>query len=72
MRTYSTAFERGADLPLVKIDRHQIQQVLINIMLNAIHAMEKGGALTVRTSWRTAGGWGSTLRTPEWGSPRRI
>jgi signal transduction histidine kinase len=30
--------------------------VLINIMLNAIHAMEKGGALTVRTSLADSGG----------------
>ena len=51
-----TSFERGAALPLVKIDRHQIQQVLINIMLNAIHAMEKGGALTVRTFLADSGG----------------
>ena len=43
------SFERGEKLPRIKIDRHQIQQVLINIMLNAIHAMDKGGALTVRT-----------------------
>ena len=42
-------FERGKDLPQIKIDRHQIQQVLINIMLNAIHAMDKGGELTVQT-----------------------
>ncbi len=57
-----TAFEQGADLPLVKIDRHQIQQVLINIMLNAIHAMEKGGALTVRTFPANGGGVGIEVK----------
>jgi signal transduction histidine kinase len=57
-----TAFERGTALPLVKIDRHQIQQVLINIMLNAIHAMEKGGALTVRTFLADSGGVGIDIR----------
>ena len=53
-----TSFERGEKLPQVKLDRHQIQQVLINIMLNAIHAMDKGGALTVRTFLTESGGSG--------------
>lgn len=45
----SAVFERGQGLPKVRIDVHQIQQVLINLMLNSIQAMEKGGTLTVRT-----------------------
>lgn len=57
-----TAFERGKALPLVKIDRHQIQQVLINMMLNAIHAMDKGGALTVRTFITDSGGLGIEVK----------
>lgn len=57
-----TSFERGVELPLVKIDRHQIQQVLINIMLNAIHAMDKGGALTVRTFLTDNGGVGIEVK----------
>jgi PAS domain S-box-containing protein len=57
-----TSFERGEDLPQIKIDRHQIQQVLINIMLNAIHAMEKGGALTVRTLSTENGGVGIEVK----------
>ncbi len=44
-----TSFERGEGLPLLRIDKHQIQQVLINIMLNAIQAMEGSGKLSVRT-----------------------
>jgi PAS domain S-box-containing protein len=42
-------FEKGQDLPKVRIDIHQIQQVFINLMLNSIQAMEKGGTLTIRT-----------------------
>jgi signal transduction histidine kinase len=45
----SSVFQRGENLPLLRIDAHQIQQVLINLVLNAIQAMEGGGVLTVRT-----------------------
>jgi PAS domain S-box-containing protein len=37
-------------LPLVRADFDQIQQVLINIILNATQAMPKGGNLTITTS----------------------
>jgi two-component system NtrC family sensor kinase len=42
-------FEKGKELPRLRIDSHQIQQVLINLMLNAIQAMTRGGMLTLRT-----------------------
>lgn len=45
----SLEFLREENLPKVWIDIHQIQQALINLMLNAIQAMEKGGKLTLRT-----------------------
>ncbi len=38
------------DLPLVMADFDKIQQVLINIILNAIQAMPDGGNLTITTS----------------------
>ncbi len=44
-----TRLDLGQGLPPVRIDAHQIQQVLINILINAIQAMEDGGFLTVRT-----------------------
>jgi signal transduction histidine kinase len=37
------------DLPTVLVDRGQIQDVFFNIIMNACHAMEKGGTLTIRT-----------------------
>lgn len=45
----SLEFFRGENLPNIWIDTYQIQQVLINLMLNAIQSMEKGGRLTIRT-----------------------
>ena len=49
---YSIAMlpELAADMPKIKADRVQLQQVFMNLMLNAIEAMnESGGDLTVRS-----------------------
>lgn len=37
------------DLPRVHVDKNQIQQVFVNLIMNAIHAMAEGGQFTVRT-----------------------
>jgi len=42
--------ELARDLPPALVDVKQIQQVLFNIIINAIQAMEDGGTLTVKTS----------------------
>jgi PAS domain S-box-containing protein len=43
------------DLPLVRIDRDQLQQVVLNMVMNAAQAMEDGGGLTITT--RAREGW---------------
>ena len=42
----------GEGLPPVQIDENKIEQVFINVCTNAIHAMPKGGRLTIKTSIR--------------------
>lgn len=37
-------------LPLIKGDPHQLQEVLINLFINAYQAMPKGGTLTIGTA----------------------
>jgi PAS domain S-box-containing protein len=66
----SYVFEQGQGLPKVRIDIHQIQQVLINLMLNAIQAMENGGTLSVRTFLEDGEGVGIEVRDTGMGIPR--
>ena len=39
----------GHALPSLMIDRHMIEQVLMNLILNAVQAMKDGGQLSIRT-----------------------
>jgi len=50
-------------LPLVPIDPTQIQQVLVNLIKNAMQAMTKGGILTVATGEGSDGVWVSIADT---------
>ena len=42
-----TALE--SEMPEIMIDRHMMEQVLMNLILNAIQAMRTGGVLSIRT-----------------------
>ena len=50
-------------LPATPIDANQIQQVLVNLIKNAIQAMTKGGTLTVQTGEGSEGVWVSVADT---------
>ncbi|HZR16858.1 MAG TPA: ATP-binding protein [Verrucomicrobiae bacterium] len=51
-----------AHLPPVKMDRGKIEQVFINLLINALQAMSPGGVLTVTTR---AGQFGEDLKVNE-------
>lgn len=42
--------ELSPEVPELLIDRHMMEQVLMNLILNAIQAMKAGGVLSIRTS----------------------
>ncbi|MFZ5585194.1 MAG: ATP-binding protein [Thermodesulfobacteriota bacterium] len=49
------ARDLGRGLPLVRVDRDQLQQVVLNMVMNAAQAMDGGGRLTIKT--RAKDGW---------------
>jgi PAS domain S-box-containing protein len=52
LNSVSMRTELSSDLPKVMADRVQLQQVCLNLMLNAIEAMkDTGGELTIRSGW---------------------
>ncbi len=45
--------EPGSDIPLVTVDKNRIEQVCLNLLLNAIQAMPEGGVLKIRLQQKT-------------------
>ena len=48
--TIALEFKPGAELGLVKADQGQIEQILMNLAVNARDAMPQGGGISIRTS----------------------
>jgi PAS domain S-box-containing protein len=61
--------EVSPTLPLVEASRGHLQQVWLNVMINAIEVMPQGGRLTVRTQPVTLGGHGGAMITFEDSGP---
>ena len=53
----------GHQLPLAPIDGTQMQQMLVNLVKNAMQAMTKGGTLTLATGESSEGVWVSVADT---------
>lgn len=51
MRRHNISLNKNYEenLPLVYLDDHQIEQVIINIIINAMDATEKGGSINIET-----------------------
>ena len=57
--------KRYADSPVIQANQDEILQVLVNLMINAIHAMKAGGALTLGSECQNGS---VTLRITDTGS----
>jgi two-component system, NtrC family, sensor kinase len=53
-KTIEIVMDEGRNLPRIRANANQVQQVVINLCTNAIDAMPEGGKLTIRTV-RSAG-----------------
>jgi signal transduction histidine kinase len=55
MEAQGVSLERNysPDLPPIPMDREQMKQVFLNLMLNAAQAMDRGGKLTIHTALRS-------------------
>jgi len=56
--------EYARDCPLVQADRDALYQAFVNLMTNAVDAMETGGRLTLRVGWHHGGDPMGSPRAP--------
>jgi signal transduction histidine kinase len=47
-------YRPGENIPLVNLDKGQIQQSVINLIINAIEATDPGGSITVTTAYKSS------------------
>ncbi len=45
-------YEPGADIPPVQLDKGQIQQSIINLIINAVEATDAGGSISISTAYK--------------------
>ena len=62
-RRLTVKVKLAAQLPLAQLDDIQLQQVLVNLIKNAMQAMTKGGVLTIQTGASADGVWVSVADT---------
>lgn len=49
-KNVNISMHHGRELGWVKVDHNQLEQVLMNLVVNASHAMPRGGEVSIRTS----------------------
>jgi nitrogen fixation negative regulator NifL len=57
----ATEMVLSSELPTLLLDRIKIEQLLVNVFMNAIHAMPQGGILSVETLLKPNGTGGKTV-----------
>jgi PAS domain S-box-containing protein len=60
-KRYRLVTEFQPDLPVLRIDPMKVEQVFVNLITNAIHAMPEGGVLTVRVYSKQLTGIGENV-----------
>ena len=50
------SFEPGAGIPSLQLDKGQIQQSIINLIINAIEATDAGGTISISTACKAPRG----------------